>query len=67
MLEHWHPQLIWEEAALVLSRDREVALSTRVARMVAWVNMMRSGCFIVRDKNVLEFLLIYVAYIQMEG
>ena len=66
MLEHWHPQLIREEAALVLSRDREVALSTRVARMVVWVNIVSSGCFIVKDKNVLEFLLIYVVYIQME-
>ena len=38
MLEHWHPQLMEEEAALVFSTDREVALSTRVARMLAWVN-----------------------------
>ena len=67
MLEHWHPQLIWEEAALVLSRDREVAPSTRVAMMVAWVNIMRVDCFLVKDKIVLEFLLIYVVYIQMEG
>ena len=40
MLEHWHPQLIREEAALVFSRDREVALSTSVATMLAWVNNM---------------------------
>ena len=67
MLEHWQPQLIWEEAALVLSRDREVALSTREARMVAVVNMMMSDCFLVKDKFVLEFLMIYVAYIQIKG
>ena len=56
-----------EEAALVLSRDREVALSTRVARMLAWVNMMKVDCFLLKDKIVLEFLFIYVVYIQMEG
>ena len=69
MLEHWQPQLIEEEAALVLSRDREVALSTRVARMVAWVNMnmMRSGCFLAKAKNVLELFLIHAVYIQIKG
>ena len=40
MLEHWHPQLIREEAALVFSTDREVALRTREARILAWVNML---------------------------
>ena len=40
MLEHWHPQLIREEAAFVLSMDREEALSTRVAKILAWVNML---------------------------
>ena len=67
MLEHWQPQLIREEAALVLSRDREVALSTREARMVAVVNMMKSDCFLVKDKIVLEFLMTCVAYIQKKG
>ena len=67
MLEHWHPQLIREEAALVLSRDREVALSTMEARIVAWVNMMKDDCFLVKDMIVLEFLMIYVAYIQIKG
>ena len=38
-LEHWHPQLIREEAAFVFSTAREEAVSTRVARMVTWVNM----------------------------
>ena len=49
MLEHWQPQLIREEAALVLSRDREEALSTRVARMLAWVNMKKDDSFLVKD------------------
>ena len=40
MLEHWHPQLMEEEAAFVFSKDKEVALRTRVARMLAWVSMM---------------------------
>ena len=40
MLEHWHPQLIREEAALVFSTDREVALRAKVARILTWVNMM---------------------------
>ena len=39
MLEHWHPQLIREEAALVFSTDREVALNTNVARILAWVKV----------------------------
>ena len=51
----------------MLSRDREVALSTRVARMVAWVNMMRSGCFLAKAKNVLELFLIHAVYIQIKG
>ena len=67
MLEHWQPQFIREEAALVLSRDREEALSTREARILAWVNIMKSGCFLVKDKILLEFLLIVVVYIQIKG
>ena len=39
-LEHWHPQLVKEEAAFVFSTDRQEALRTRVARMLTWVNMM---------------------------
>ena len=67
MLEHWHPQLIREEAAFVLSMDREEALSTRVAKILAWVNIIWFDCFLVRDKIVLEFLLINVVYIQSRG
>ena len=40
MLEHWHPQLMEEEAALVLSRERELVLSTKLVRIIARVNMV---------------------------
>ena len=50
----------------MLSRDREVALSTREAKMLPWVYMVKSGRFLVKDKIILEFLLI-VVYIQIKG
>ena len=48
-----------EEAALVFSTDREVALSTRVARILAWVNMVEFDRSLVEDEIVveLEYLL----------
>ena len=41
-LEHWHPQLVKEEAAFVFSTDRQAALSTSEARMVTFVHMFIS-------------------------
>ena len=41
-LEHWHPQLVKGEAAFVFSTDRQVALSTREARMVTWENIVKT-------------------------
>ena len=66
-LEHWHPQLVKEEAAFVFSTTRQVALSTRVARILAWVNMMGLDCSTLEDENVLELLLIYMVYIRDGG
>ena len=63
-LEHWHPQLVKEEAAFVFSTTRQVALSTRVARILAWVNMLGLDCCTLEDENVLELLLIYMVYIR---
>ena len=58
MLEHWHPQLIREEAALVFSTDREVALRTRVARIHALTNIFLfvpndQYCFSLEDELAL--------------
>ena len=64
MLEHWHPQLMELEAALVFSTVREVVLSTRVARILALVNMMNMSCSLLKDKIVLEFQVRIVVYIQ---
>ena len=63
MLEHWHPQLIREEAALVFSTDREVALSTRVARMIAWVNMVDQDSSVLEDNFVLTYFSTQLVYI----
>ena len=67
MLEHWHPQLIREEAAFVLSMDREEALNTRVAKILAWVNMFSFDSFPVEDKIVLKILMMCVVYIASQG
>ena len=69
-MEHWHPQLVKGEAAFWFSTTRQVALSTRVVRMLTLVNMVDFGfnCFdCLEDKNVLECLLIYGPYMWDGG
>ena len=43
-----------------------MALSTRVARILAWVNMMGFD-FTLEDENVLELLLSFLVYIRDGG
>ena len=50
----------------MLSRDREVALNTREARILACVNIVKDDWIYVKDKILLDFFLIAVVYIHVK-
>ena len=51
----------------MFSKDREVALRTKVARMLVWVNILLWDGSGLVDRNVLVFIMSYCVYIWERG